>query len=279
MKIKYTVMLTIWLLLVLATIFPIKLSASKISFKLSAGLTYLTIGDTNDYLKSFGEIYSVSKPFDYLHFGKDLSGEILYQITPKLSVYLGSGLISASLKDNQSKRGIYIYNFKNKTKAIPIKLGIRVDLSPGSSKSKIYLKAGAGYYFTTWQMVNVYLYPSMFIKRDQVAKANKFGAQGSIGWEIRLSKNLSFNMEATGRYLRVKDFKGEYRYSTSSYDYSNLPIKSDLYYYEYAYFRSGPWIPELLICGKPVGSGVRNVRPAEVDFSGFSLGFGFKINL
>lgn len=274
-----------WLFLIVFLVFPGKVQALRLSLKLSYGFSYLAVGDTNDYLRSFRMSYDLKKPFDYLHFGRDLSGEIYFQLKPKVSIFLGTGLISASLKNNRSDKGIRIYNFDNTIKAVPLILGIRYDLTSGRSKkflpSKInlYLKAGVGYYFTNWNMTNNYSVSSFWTKTEQKANANNFGASGSIGMEIKLSKTFSLIIEATGRYLKVNDFQGEYKYSTSYYKYPDLPIKDTLYYYEYSYYKDSFWMTELKICGKPVGNGVRNVRPAEVDFSGFSLCFGFKINL
>ena len=274
-----------WLFLIICLIFPGRLQSSKFSFKLSYGLSYSAGGDTNDYLKSYYINYSMNKPFDYLHFGGDLSGEIYFQLQPRISIFVRTGLISASLKKNRNIKNHVVYSFDNSIYAIPLVLGIKYNLTSGRLKESlppklmIFLKAGLGYYLTTWNMTSDYAFSHYWTKIRQSANANNFGVSGAVGTEIRLSRLLSFIIEASGRYLRVDEFQGEYKYSTSDSEYPDLPIKGLLYYYEYAYFKKSIWQQELRICGKPVGNGVRNVRPATVDFSGFSICFGFKINL
>ncbi len=276
---------SLWFFLIITLIVPIKLGALKLSFKLSYGISYSAVGDTNNYLQSFFISNSLSKPFNYLHFGGDLSGEIYLQLKPRINIFVGSGIISASLKNSQSNRYKMVYSFDNSIKAIPLILGIRYDLTSDRSKTSlpskliVYLKAGVGYYFTTWDMTSDYSFYYYRTKKVQTANANNFGANGSIGVEIKLSKMFSLIFEAAGRYLKVDNYQGEYRYSRSYYDYPDLPIKDTLYYYEYYNNQDNLWLTELKILGKPVGNGVRNVRPAAVDFSGFSICFGFKINL
>lgn len=179
-----------------------------------------------------------------------------------------------------------IHTFDHRIEAIPLLLGIRYDLNLSRDPSRYYfipqvivfVKAAGGYYFTTWDMTYQYkIYSTYWRKKKQTADANSFGASGAVGLEVRLTRLLSFVFEVSGRYLKVSDYQGEYRYSTSYFNYPDLPIKDTLYFYEY--YQERRWLTDLQVCGKPVGPGVRNVRPAVVDFSGFSICIGLKINL
>ena len=190
---------------------------------------------------------------------------------------------------NSSSRGDLIHSFVHKIEAIPLVLGLRVDLNLSRDTSRYYfipqvigyVKVAAGYYFTTWNMAYDFRvigqFSRYYINKNQKADANHFGASGALGLEIRISRLLSFTIEASGLYLTVDDYQGEYKYSTSDDNYADIHLKDTLYFYEY--YENNQWMIELQIGEKPGGPGVRNVRPAEVDFSGFSISLGIKINL
>lgn len=299
---------SLWIFIVIVAFFCFNLQALDLSFKVSYALSYTAVGDTNDYIKSFSQTDPLLKPFDQIHFGGQLAGEIYFKLHPRISIFVGTGKILLSKKDDKRYTEYVgpinrnIEGFDHTIEAIPLLLGIRYDLNLSRDPSRFYfkphviifLKAAAGYYFTTWNRTYEHLeheyYPDVYstygwaqqIEIKQTADANHFGASGAVGMEIRLTRRLSVVFEASGRTLRVNNYQGEYRYSSSYLNDPDQPgtdmqYNGTLYYYEY--HQDNQWRTELKICEKPEGPDIRNVRPAEVDFSGFSFCFGIKINL
>jgi hypothetical protein len=124
------------------------------------------------------------------------------------------------------------------------------------------------------------------VKLDSIieTKDNGIGFHGGIGFEYDVMKNLAFFVEGAGRYVKLKDWKGD---STEYIEFSSggptekttETSSGTLWYYEY-YPETHPDWPSYVLKiqeEKPVHSDYRNVRKAEVELSGFSFRIGFRV--
>jgi hypothetical protein len=274
---------SLWIFFLIVILLPGKLRALDLSIKVSFGFSYMSIGDNNDYLESFFTANNLTEPFEHLHLGYYFTGEIYFRLSRRISIFVGTEKILLSKPRNESQLHYTIHSFDHRIEATPLLLGMRYDLNLNRNPSRyyfipqaiIYVKAAVGYYFTNWTMN--YDFNSSNMVTKQTAEANNIGASGAVGMEYRLTRLLSIAVEVSGRYLAVTDYQGERRYSSNFYDIPNLPIKGTLYFFEYS--ENGTWLSGLQIGEKPDGFDIRNAKPAVVDFSGFSLCVGIKLNL
>lgn len=270
-----------------------KLPGKNFFLKLSGGMSYLSLGDTNKYAEGYTNYLKTSSydmgmevngELEKIHFGFDIEGDVVVDITPHFGISFGTGYLSAEKGEDESKmvvtysEGSQIWSQETKVSAIPIRLGAYYSI-PLSLKTKISFQAGAGYYFARWS--------NIFRKETTTgywgvlegkASRNTIGFQGGMGIEYRISSNMILVIEACGRYVKMSKFKGEGKFSsTQGFDYK--VEKGTLYYYEAEIAPYG-WIPLLSVLdSEPSHSSYRNIREAVVDFTGFSLRAGLKIGL
>ena len=256
----------------LLLLFPRLIKAERFGIKLTGGINYLEVGDPNLSLKGFADrfedlaIYwgvSGEGEIEKIRYGLDLEGDVILYLTPRFGISLGSGYIYGT-KAKDANKVILLgqtYAYGMKMSAIPVRLGVYYYL-PLSSRSRFFLNGGVGYYFAKW---------SESIDWDastspQEAKASGIGFHGGVGYELRLVSSISIVLEGQGRYVKIGEFKGKKLDS----------IEGTLCYYESQML--GKWYPRVDVIDGLTPIGVRNIREAKVDFSGFTFRAGIKIN-
>ncbi len=259
--------------LLLIPILPGLSQAERFGIKLTGGINYLEVGDPNASLKGFADFMNDLAIFwgvtgegeiEQIHYGLDLEGDVIFYLSPRLGISLGSGYIYGNkIKDaNKVILSVWTYAYGMKMSAIPVRLGVCYSL-PVSSRIRIFLNGGVGYYFAKWSESIDWMASTI----DQEAKASGIGFHGGLGFEFKLVSRFALVLEGQGRYAKIGEFKGKTLDS----------IEGTLYYYENP--SMGNWYPKVGIVDidgfMPVG--VRNLRKAEVDFSGFTLRAGIKI--
>ena len=271
-----------------------KPDSKKITFgaKLTGGLNYLSVGDWNTSMRSETEQLgdwassvgaAMEGGFENIHWGMDFEGEMIIYITPRFGITIGSGYIQGSKGPDAHKITITqptltnTITFDTKVSAIPIIVGVCYSL-PISSKARLVLNGGLGYYFarlsSTYQNEeDGYAVHGWFIEK---ATGRGLGFQGGAGFEFDIAKNIAFVVEGFGRYAKIGGFEGDWKeLNSNGYSYS---VNGTSYYYEWLSSETGNWYPTVVISDvEPSGAGVRNVREARVDFSGFMLRVGIRI--
>jgi len=277
---------------------------SKWSIKLQGGWAHISGGDVNPGTEGFfdwGKIYfappeggSIEGDFSLLHQGYEVSGEIIFQLTPTIGIGIGAGYLQMSSKlydfimriDFDASQPFSLkYDFSEgmKLEGIPIRLGLFWSL-PVSGKINVTADAGLSYYVRTryhaeWialQYESTGFHPfQRFL--TTASKANfPLGLHGSMGIEYRLLRNLGIFVEARGRYARFRGLEG-----TTTSEAGNLAggLVPEFTENGTLYFDETPNLPGsprlIMVQSEPDGEFHR----AVVDFSGISLGAGFRIRL
>ena len=166
--------------------------------------------------------------------------------------------------------------------AIPVKLSAYY-FFPIRSRMKLYLKGGIGCYFGNLTYDTKLIAKIIFIdipawEKSVNVKDKTIGLDGGIGFEYDVLKNIGLFVEGAARYAKLKDWKGDEIYIDAEGQTDN--ISGTLWFCETLHEQTGIYYPDFKVSrDKPSSDGGshRNIRKAEIDFSGFSLRFGLRI--
>ncbi len=261
---------------------------SRFCFKLTGGMNYLLVGDTNEYiegknnsLKTYTKLYGyfLEGEFKKIQLGLDFEGELTIALSSRFGISIGSGyILGVRGKDSNKMVGNFptdesIYTLDVKISAIPIKLGVYYYF-PLTSQACFSINAGAGYYFAKWSLVFHGEWKTDWNTRDDQADGKGIGFHGGIGFEFYITHNVALVLEGQGRFAKIDGFEGV---SNTIRAGGVDPTSGKLYYYESLHLGTGQWYPMVRIWDeKPTWE--RNVREANVDFSGFAIRAGMKIS-
>jgi len=312
---------TVWALLLISLVFLNKSAYPeekenfklRLSFKLTGGWAYTSIGDINSHLESFnnnetfeedrrmgsesimGEITKLN------NWSSDWEAELRLDISPHFAVGLAtSGALHQKNEDCLSMSGpgawggwTDILTFRPEIKArMPVKLGIYYSF-PLVSRVSVFSTAGIGYYsasISKYERFREILYPGRGIygmwKYWETNRNSSLGFHGGIGMECSLTKNLALVLEAQGRYVKIKNLKGTRQEPDSNDPFKIYERQGTLYYYFYSRQGMGSVLSnfDLDIYEEPPWGtipeiSISDVRKAVIDLSGFSLRVGLRIKL
>lgn len=199
---------------------------------------------------------------------------------------------------------------EHKLTVIPLTFSIYLYV-PMGNMADFFITGGAGYYLGKLDATQIYendydyqedYYDSsdtyLFSYLDRFtyegtkiyeATANTIGYHAGAGLDIKFSPNMSLVIEGNYRYVKLSDWEGN---ATDDYDYYeiygysgsitensgtvNEEFKGNLWYYESNL--GGLLMAQIdLFKDEPDPDDFSNIRPAEIDLSGFSVRAGIKI--
>jgi opacity protein-like surface antigen len=272
---------------------------SKFSIKLTGGYGTMVTGDINavlegqeDLLSYHASLTGATKEGEFrkLNRGFEYEGEFILNLTE----YFGLGIGVSYIQRGETSKVIYeledhgyfliTFSPRPEIKAIPIKLTAYY-FHPITSRLDLYLNGGIGYYIGKinyrQEEQQIISSPGLIadIKSETEIKAedNALGFHGGIGFEYDVIKNFAFFAEGTGRYAKLKDWKGDEKHTATLV--TPRIFSGILWFYEGLHGGdSMKYYPVLVVRKeKPVHSNLRNIRKAEGNFSGFSLRIGFEV--
>jgi len=267
----------------------------RFSFKLAGGYGTMSTGDLNtvinsinNRLKDLGSAIILSKigELEELNLGPGFEGEFVINISEKVGIGIGSGYIHRKKNSEAGlKYGTLVslgVTLESLVVAIPVEISAYY-FFPTKSKLNIYLKGGIGYYFGILKYdsklnaeiatFNVSMRETSGDMRD-----NAMGFHGGIGFEYDIAKNIGLFVEGAGRYAKLKDWKGDETYI--DFEGQTDEISGTLWLCETLNDRTEKYYPSFKVSkNKPSSEAesYRNIRKAEIDFSGFSLRLGLRI--
>lgn len=274
--------------LVTASVFSANKSR-KIDLKISGGLTYLEVGDWNAHHIGWNESRRKSveaaggvviRENQALHWGWELEGELILHLGSQFAVGFGTGYINGKVADTAETlvddiTALNIHDFR--VKAIPLRAKGYYFL-PISPKVRIALGGGIGYYFARFtRFYRREPGTGYWIDSNMEGNGAGLGVEGGISFEYTLRDNVSIFIEGSGRYAKIGGITGK-RDRIDSNNWSDS-IEGAYYYLERE--RSpGVWYPVVNIATTaPSGEDTRNLRDAQLDFSGYTIKIGVKIRL
>ena len=246
-----------------------------IDFSLSGGASYASVKDLNDGAEGAADLqkdklYKEQQgSAQAAHLGYIIGGEIAFSLSSHLCLGLGADYFQG---ENESEVRFLdgttdTLKMKPKFQALPLRFFVIYQPLP-----LFYLKGGIEYYFAKCS----YLYDfqgTPALKQEGEAKAQSLGLIGAIELERKLSSLLSYFLEITGRYAKIKGFKGTHTETNQT-----VPLQGKLYYFFKRASSGGDLYPQLYIRKNATTQPLEdNFRDAVIDFSGLSLKAGFKI--
>ncbi|MGB7297312.1 MAG: hypothetical protein WBC70_17175 [Candidatus Aminicenantales bacterium] len=258
--------------------------AMDLSLRLSSGLGWLQADEINRALSGWREgwrsqvemnpnLSLESETTGSLHLGVDFEAELLLSFSRWLALGIGAGYAFASLDEKKTllsihrAAGLFEYARPTKISAYPVFLSAYASL-PLGQKFKAYLRAGLGAIFARYVVREA-------SKRAEAgrfgytvydnASASRVGYLGGLGLSYAFDRSVGFFAEIDQRWAEVSGFKGE----------DSEGVSGRLYSYEEYESNSDIWQPRMAIHPEePGGEGVRDVRQATVDFSGYLIKIG-----
>jgi hypothetical protein len=218
----------------------------------------------------------VSSDKESLDSGYEITGDLVYYLSPKFGLGIGGGWLRArreSIFRFSVPGSLLNYTMVSAPKlgVTSIRLGVFYAL-PLNRLLTVYLNAGPAYYFVSFQYGGNIVTPADQDSILQDVRARSLGFEGGVGLEIRMNQRLAFIIEAQGRYAKVSGFEGK----ESIYRVIGGPVFSavengTLFYVEGDGFQRLDIFPG----GPPAGV---IAKEAELDLTGVSLqaGLNFK---
>lgn len=264
------------------------------SLKLTGGYGTFSGGDMNDFFMDLNlqvertaDILGLDLDgsFEEINGGPEFEAEFILQL-PK-NFFLGLGMGHIYRKKESTVEATYLNTLlqsiltNTKFTAIPITLNMYYNLSL-ATKWAVFLKAGIGYYFgrSRYEVREETRMPGFASYWDLdtgTASGKGFGFQGGIGLEYNLSKRVSLVLEGHGRHVDLDNWKGENKSSNSIGQ--GLTNSVEWFYLEELDDVTGNYYRSISISDiSPGGPGIRNVRPANISFSGISIRLGIRLS-
>ena len=263
------------------------------TLKLGGGAGSWNGSDINDFFRDFNIMINntvalipggdVVGQLDELNYGPDFDGEFILELPKNFALGIGVGYM---VRTGDSTSDITEYSFstlvhvETRFTAIPITLNGYYNI-PLGEKTKLYLKGGIGYYigkakYFVRQEQTMFGLPPAWQEDDGDATSNAFGFQGGAGFEFGLSESVALFFEMNGRVANLKNWEGRNKYR--DFLGASESISTEWFYAEEYDYTTRKWYKSVEIAeDEPTGSSYRNVRKAEVNYSGVVFRLGIKI--
>ena len=259
-----------------------------ISLKLTGGMTYFL---DNDYIRGFQGLYNlyldsypgVTGKFKPPRLGLDFGGEIAIPIREDLAVGFGVAYLRCT---RESEFGYQWNSFSSQDslkyaiRMIPLTVNIHYSV-PAGPRLKADWFVGAGFYMMKfdpdWSVAtNFFSYHS-----EQTFHADKsnLGIQGGLGLEFEVSSQIALVFEASGRYIRFSDLRGDLTEKTSTLNASWENKTSNAYFWFYGRNENNaPYAQVGFSETKPSENEYSSIRKGSLDLSGIAAAIGLKIS-
>jgi len=265
------------------------IQAQSFVLKLYGGLSYADGGDLAKGIKGGADYlaadFNISGDFKAPTLGQNFGGEFIYYIGPRLGIGLGAGYFRHGQESSVSYSANALTvreTLKPRFWVVPITANLHW-LLPLSSKIRLDLTAGAGYYlaFLNWEdrMDMDILGFSGYFDYTFESVRGALGFQGGVGLEVKIARQLALVWTVLGRYASLSDWKGDWtdKGGGDLWSYEENGSEHTAWYYDLKY--GGTTYPQILFnTDKPTGANYSNVRAAKLSLTGFTTTLGIKLD-
>lgn len=258
---------------------PLREKVLPISLSLFGGVKYVEGGDINTGALGLADFYNASLPGDQvgevqaLHLSYIIGGEVAFTIHPNLTIGIGADYFIAHSESAVSYAGgstTADLTIRPEMNMLPIRLTLSCYIIP-----KFYIKSGIEYHLAKCSYLYQFQQGDYWKQYQGEANARGLGILAGFGFVEHFTQNISFFIEAMGRYARVMDFKGKNIFNDSD----GLESIEEGFLYIFKSQTSPDTTHSLLFIRdkKPSEAGVSDPQKATIDFSGVSLRAGIML--
>ena len=250
------------------------------SVSVTAGGQYTLGGELNEASQAFADFFATRSGVpgdvetDPLRLSFVFGGELAFEMLPGVSLVIGADFYSASRTSQVNyvrTKATDVYTAEPRFQAIPVRLGVAV-----TPIRQFWIKAGLSYIIARCGYSFGYTQDAFSQTMTGEADGYGIGAWGALAFELPISDNMGFIVEASGQYAPLKSFEGTGTYSDSNAQ-AATEEKGKLWAYDFV--QAGKTISPLMLIRsqRPAEAYVENAREAAIDFSGMSLKAGIKV--
>jgi len=260
------------------------------SLKVSGGYGNTTGGDFGNLISGMNSQFAdiatlygatVTDELKNVGWGPEFESELIFKPYPNIGIGLSVGYMKRRVKSRgEMKIGSWArtsLSWEPTYTAVPVKLSgtYYLQMAP---KITAYLTAGIGYYlakidYTT--RVEHQLYNVLQWEQDEgQLKDHGFGFHGGVGFEYPLVKNIALYAQGLWRSTHLNDWKAS---STHREDWGTQVDSGTFWFVEQWNQETGKYYPTVLVSDtRPSGQTLRNVKKADIGYSGIIFGAGLK---
>ncbi len=262
------------------------------TLKLGGGAGSLSGGDLTSFKNGANELLrdiaglaggSMSGALENAKWGLELEGELVYNISGRLGIGLGTGYIRASADSLAEMRagtlGRIAFGWTPVFTVVPVTLSGHYRF-PVAPRLNVFARAGIGYYFATLDYKTLEeseLYGlTLRAENDGTARKGGWGVQGGLGLEVLVSGRLALYFEGGGRHVALADWDVDNSYRDS---YGSVKQKGTFWYVEKKNEDTGKSYPGLEMKDRePSDPAFLSVRKATFSLSGLVFKTGVKFS-
>jgi len=259
-----------------------KIPGHGLSLKLYGGVNDIAVRDLNKGLEGLIDLWNVphgiavTGKYDPVHFGPDLGGELIINLTPRLGIGLGIGYIQArkastveiaDSEDSTEPTHFYTDILSPSVRAIPLTLGLHYDVWTGGWFN-LEVSSGIGLYLGKVGLDDIWREKGSSIsdQRSWDGTSQAIGFHVGLGMELHLSPSISFVVDVLGRHGKLRNIKGDLIENGSTTKDAVL------------WFCEQGAYPLIVIDDSPPPAWrYSSIRKGEADLSGVSARVGIKI--
>lgn len=270
---------------------------SPLSLRLYGGVSRAEAADLDNGLDGYFEIFELYRAWGYgtttggyaspFRAGTNGGADLVLQLSRGIGIGIGAGYLRFSKSSDMTfslESEDYRISVAPTLSAIPIRVGVFLTLPLGSRLNLTVNGGAVAYAALKLDARHRIDYPDgegmeASVKASGGEPFPNLGYEGSLGFEIMVSRSTGFFIEALGRYARLKNFE-EASASYRSSDGDSEVTDGRLYLSSHTTSDGQHWSAFTVEETPPVsGSPSITYSEPKVDLGGFSLQAGFRIRL
>lgn len=255
-------------------------SPFQFTISVTGGGNYVRGGDLNLGVNGLADLYEDilgirgEGKIDPVHMGYIFGMEVSFPISDILSWGIGAehfqGKNESRVDYSQGLSSSILLTRPN-LRATPISFFLSFNPVPN-----LYVKGGISYYFARCSYTYLLQVDNLTRQWEGKANAQGLGLLGSLGFFKNLSSNLSLFAEITGRFAKIKGFKGKEDFQDSSG--AGSTEEGTLYLIQTQYLAERTHSVLFIRETRPNEAGVIGATEAQIDLSGMSITLGLRFH-
>ncbi|MDH4257817.1 MAG: porin family protein [Candidatus Aminicenantes bacterium] len=270
------------------------------SFKVGGGISQVRARDLNAYGEGYENHFddiaaswlsSKEGEFNDLNtLGGEVGIDVLFNFTENFAIGFGFGNFPRKSQSDFSLQEEGVISFTAILDPRISNSSLTLSLYyfyPFTSNLRVYINPGAGLYLSKMALnTNSEYDETGVLSYSETVELSTndlaFGFQGGLGMEVTVGGYMGLFIEASGRYCKLKSYRGRLKYTFLSSEGAVVARTSsgDLWYFEKYNPSLANWYSQVQVSEEaPVGSDIRNARAFTADLSGFSIKIGIRLKL